>query len=82
MNLSVKILQQTQIIMKKEGRKLRESPAFTCISIYAYSSSNKLSCSCFLPLLSHLYDRHPSTGMSVDNFLYYNALCVKTDTYG
>ncbi len=51
MNLSVKILQQTQIIMKKEGRKLREFPVFSCIPVYDYSSSNKLSCSCFLPLL-------------------------------
>ena len=33
MSLSVKILQQTQIIMKKEGRKLREFPAFSFIPI-------------------------------------------------
>ena len=36
----------------------------------------------FLPLLSHLYDRHPSTGVSVGNLNIFNALCAITDTYG
>lgn len=34
----------------------------------------------FLLLLSQFYDRHPSTGVSVDSFLCHNALCEITDT--
>ena len=36
----------------------------------------------FLPLLSHLYDRYPSTGVSVGKPNIFNALCAITDTYG
>lgn len=35
----------------------------------------------FLPLLSHLYDRHPSTGVSVGKPNILNVLHLNTDTY-
>lgn len=35
----------------------------------------------FLSLLSHLYDRHPSTGVSVGKPNILNVLHLNTDTY-